>query len=217
MEREPRLCVNVTIGATNADRQVLMEISGNPRTNTPKGNACPLNEQPKRFIPLWLPYSPKWIFGLIIRMMCGHFNHLREDGRNGPHVAIRFPKAKAIWKRAARGDPIPEGESDLQKVDIIGERGSFSWIRPDHMEPTGELSSKEVRETLHRQRDECLVLLERIRAGVGALCHIKMTVNDLGKIDLYQWLYFLVQHAHRHLQQMAEIEKEFSAESPQSG
>lgn len=120
-------------------------------------------------------------------------------------------------KRAARGDPIPEGESDLQKVDIIGERGSFSWIRPDHMEPTGELSSKEVRETLHRQRDECLVLLERIRAGVGALCHIKMTVNDLGKIDLYQWLYFLVQHAHRHLQQMAEIEKEFSAESPQSG
>jgi hypothetical protein len=36
-----------------------------------------------------------------------------------------------------------------------------------------------------------------------------MSVNDLGKIDLYQWLYFLGQHARRHLQQMQEVEREF--------
>jgi hypothetical protein len=41
-----------------------------------------------------------------------------------------------------------------------------------------------------------------------------MSVNALGRIDLYQWLYFLAQHARRHLQQMASIEEEFKSVSP---
>jgi hypothetical protein len=35
-----------------------------------------------------------------------------------------------------------------------------------------------------------------------------MSVNDLGKIDLYQWLYFLAQHARRHVQQMQEVARQ---------
>ena len=35
-----------------------------------------------------------------------------------------------------------------------------------------------------------------------------MTVNGLGKIDLYQWLYFIAQHARRHLQQLAALDDE---------
>lgn len=79
------------------------------------------------------------------------------------------------------------------------------------MEPTGALSSEEVRATLHRQRDECLTLLEKISGGVGALARIKMTVNDLGKIDLYQWLCLLAQDGHRHLSQVQAVEAEFAA------
>ena len=37
-----------------------------------------------------------------------------------------------------------------------------------------------------------------------------MTVNDLGKIDLYEWLYFLAQHTRRHLQQLASPEREWA-------
>jgi hypothetical protein len=37
-----------------------------------------------------------------------------------------------------------------------------------------------------------------------------MSVNNLGKIDLYQWLYFLAQHSRWHLQQMAMNERLFS-------
>jgi hypothetical protein len=37
-----------------------------------------------------------------------------------------------------------------------------------------------------------------------------MPVNALGRIDLYQWLFFIVQHARRHLQQMASTEAEFN-------
>lgn len=113
-------------------------------------------------------------------------------------------------QRARRGEPVPPGESDLDRLLVIGERGSFGWVRPEHMEPTGVPSSAEVRVALHRQLGECLIQLERVGGGVGALCRVTMTVNALGKIDLYQWLYFLSQHARRHLQQLTAIEAEFA-------
>src|SRR5437660_1369416 len=91
-----------------------------------------------------------------------------------------------------------------------GQRGSFGWVRPEHMEPTG-VPSAEVRSTLREQLGECLILLERLDGGVGAVCRVTMTVNELGKIDLYQWLYFLAQHARRHLQQLAAIEAELAS------
>lgn len=113
--------------------------------------------------------------------------------------------------RARRGDAIPNGESDLDRLLVIGERGSFGWRRPQHMEPSGLPTAAEIRLTLLAQSAECLSLLERLRGGVGALCRVTMTVNALGKIDLYQWLFFLAQHARRHQQQMAAVDAEFMA------
>jgi hypothetical protein len=110
--------------------------------------------------------------------------------------------------RAAGGEQIPEGESDLGRLSAIGQRGTFQWIRPEHMVPTGATASEDVRALLHRQKDECLTLLDRIGHGEGALHHLKMSVNALGRIDLYQWMYFIAQHAHRHLAQMASTEAE---------
>jgi len=89
-------------------------------------------------------------------------------------------------KLAARGEGIPQGESDLNRLKAIGERGSFGWERPEHMKPTGLPAPDEVRASLHRQLGECLIQLEMLDGGIGALCRITMTVNDLGKIDLYQ-------------------------------
>ena len=42
-----------------------------------------------------------------------------------------------------------------------------------------------------------------IGGGEGALHRVRMSVNDSGKLDLYQWLDYLGQHARRHLAQMA--------------
>ncbi len=122
--------------------------------------------------------------------------------------------AEIAEHRASRGDQPLGDESDLDRIEIIGERGSFGWERPEHMEPTGT-PANEVRTTLQSQLDECLILLQRLENGRGALCQITMTVNDLGKIDLYQWLYFLVQHARRHLQQIAAIYDKTSVDAKQ--
>ena len=36
-----------------------------------------------------------------------------------------------------------------------------------------------------------------------------MTVNELGKINVYEYVYFLSKHAERHIQQMEENRAEF--------
>lgn len=111
--------------------------------------------------------------------------------------------------RAKRGDRVPDGESDLDRMESIGQRGSFEWIRPAHMEPSGTTDPVHVRETMRQQWEECIAILGVLDGGIGALCAVKMTVNDLGKIDLYQWLYFIALHAKRHVQQMRAVEAEF--------
>jgi hypothetical protein len=116
---------------------------------------------------------------------------------------IRCWADKAV-RKAQRGEPIPEGESDLARLDIIGQRGSFGWVRPEHVEPAGVPGPREVRKRMGQQVAECLERLGRLGRGEGSLCKVRMSVNGLGKIDLYQWLYFLAQHARRHVQQMEE-------------
>ena len=113
-----------------------------------------------------------------------------------------------IALRRAGRTPITEGESDLRVLEVVGRRGSFGWVRPVHMEPTGNVTPEAVRETMQEQCRECLKLLEQLGTGEGALCRVTMTVNDLGKIDLYQWLYFVAMHARRHLRQLVAIERE---------
>lgn len=150
------------------------------------------------------PVSGGWTVDQVLEhiTMTNHF--LMLTLRKWVEIALR---------RAQRGEAIKPGESDLKRVDIIGQRGSFAWVRPAHMEPTNRVASDVVRDTMKRQVAECLAMLERISHGEGSLCRIRMTVNDLGKIDLYQWLYFLGQHARRHLQQMIAIETEFAERS----
>jgi len=127
-------------------------------------------------------------------------------------LTLRTAVDKAL-RLAALGRPIPAGDSDLRRLDAIGQRGSFAWVRPEHMEPGGRAAPVETRAILRAQRDECLALLERLSHGEGALCQLRMSVHALGRIDLYQWVYFLAQHARRHVQQMGSIADEFASAS----
>ncbi|MDB2686032.1 DinB family protein [Mariniblastus sp.] len=123
-------------------------------------------------------------------------------------LILTLDKQILIAEKRAQKTPIPDGESDLDRLIPIGERGSFEWERPDHMEPTRAVNPAETREVLSGQVDHCLNSLDRIKGGIGALVSITMTVNDLGKIDLYQWIFFIAKHAQRHLQQMEAIQLE---------
>ena len=84
------------------------------------------------------------------------------------------------------------------KLTEVGLHSSFSWMRPEHMQPNGQKNLVEVREQLKTQLKQCLDSLEKLKNGEGVLHKTTMTVNNLGKIDVYEYLYFLGQHCMRH-------------------
>lgn len=120
-------------------------------------------------------------------------------------LVIRKSAGKAL-SRAARQGPVAFGESDLRLLEPIGERGSFPWPRPDHMVPTGKAPPGEVRSLMRGQVLECHEILGRLGGGEGSLHRVRMSVNDSGRLDVYQWLMFLALHARRHLSQLAANE-----------
>lgn len=94
------------------------------------------------------------------------------------------------------------------KFEKVGEYNAFEWIRPEHMEPKGELNLNEIRSLISQQYDQCLNYLDLMKNGEGLLCKTTMTVNELGKINVYEYIYFLSLHAQRHVIQMKNNELE---------
>ncbi|KAA0126193.1 DinB family protein [Chryseobacterium sp. SN22] len=99
---------------------------------------------------------------------------------------------------------------DREKFEEVGEYGAFEWIRPEHMEPKGEMELHEIRSLISMQYHQCLIYLDRMKNGEGLLCRTTMTVNGLGKINVYEYIYFLSLHAKRHLTQMKNNESELN-------
>ncbi|MBO9693892.1 DinB family protein [Chryseobacterium sp.] len=95
-----------------------------------------------------------------------------------------------------------------EKFNKVGEHGAFEWVRPDHMQPKGELSPDEIRSLIRQQYLQCLHCLEIMKNGEGLLYTTTMTVNGLGKINVYEYIYFLSLHAQRHITQMKKNESE---------
>jgi len=102
-----------------------------------------------------------------------------------------------------------EYDFDLERIHRIGQHKSFPWIRPEHMEPTGAKSEFTIKEEMITQINRCLNYLAQLKNGEGLLFKTTMTVNNLGKLNVYEYIYFLSKHAERHIQQMEESKIEF--------
>jgi hypothetical protein len=101
-------------------------------------------------------------------------------------------------------------ELDWERLKVIGQHRSFEWSRPGHMEPRGRMRVTEIRHELEQQLKQCHSHLLALQRGEGVLYKTMMSVNNLGKIDVYHYIYFLVQHAKRHITQMERVEVEFN-------
>jgi hypothetical protein len=112
-------------------------------------------------------------------------------------LTIRKGCAKAL-RRALRGE-VSQAESDLTRLAVLADPQAFEWPPPAHMLPRGERTPEQLRGLLGAQHRECLALLESLAGGEGRLCSINMSVQGLGRLDMYQWLYFLAQHVRYHL------------------
>lgn len=99
--------------------------------------------------------------------------------------------------------------SDTRKLDEVAIHSRFKWIRPKHMEPKGELEMPSYRNLLKQQFSKCKLYLEMMPNGEGVLYKTTMSVNDLGKINVYDYITFLGNHAKRHITQMEQVKSEF--------
>ena len=123
---------------------------------------------------------------------------------------IQKGTGKAV-KRGVKLKPIPLPENYIQRfadMEVIGKHNSFTWVRPEHMVPEGE-DIEVVRAKMQEQLKTCITCLAQLKNGEGFLVTTSMSVNSLGKIDVYQYLYFLAKHIERHITQMELIEKEY--------
>ena len=127
-------------------------------------------------------------------------------------ILIRKGAVKAIEKSRKERfhDALVNYDLDWERMKVIGRSGAFEWSRPDHMEPRGKRPITEIKFHLQLQLKECQQLLHQLQHGEGALYKNTMSVNNLGKIDVYHYIYFLVQHAKRHISQMEGVEIEFN-------
>jgi hypothetical protein len=98
----------------------------------------------------------------------------------------------------------------LNLLEEIGIHQSFEWIRPEHMEPNGDIEIEVVRENIKCQVKNCVEILHNFKNGEGLNVKTKMSVNNLGKIDVYQYVHFLSLHGKRHVDQMKKNELEFN-------
>lgn len=123
---------------------------------------------------------------------------------------IQKGTGKAV-KRSVKLKTIPVPENYVQRfadMEVIGKHNSFAWMRPEHMVPEGQ-DIEVVRAKIQEQLKTCIASLAQLKNGEGLLVTTSMSVNSLGKIDVYQYLYFLAKHIERHITQMELIEKEY--------
>ncbi|KAA2245332.1 DinB family protein [Chitinophaga agrisoli] len=99
--------------------------------------------------------------------------------------------------------------SKFDQIDVLSSRSS-GWIRPDHMEPTGFRQLDEIQTLLKQQYAQCMYNLSLLKNGEGRLVFTNMAVDDLGKLDIYQYIYFLTKHIERHIRQLQRLEKQFA-------
>jgi hypothetical protein len=135
-------------------------------------------------------------------------------------ILIEKGQDKALRRFSEPGNNLHEQLKDytlaIPGLLQVGEHKSFEWHRPEHHHPQGQEPMGTLRFRMRDQLFRCLYALECLPNGEGILHQTTMTVNGLGKLDVYQYLYFLSLHARRHLTQMDKLQNEFmGADVPQ--
>lgn len=99
-------------------------------------------------------------------------------------------------------------EEKFRQIEVVSSK-AFGWLNPVRLEPGGVQDLAEIRDLLKQQFAQCMYNLSLLKNGEGSLVRTMMTVNNLGKLDVYQYIFFLTRHSERHLAQMRELREQY--------
>ena len=145
----------------------------------------------------WLPGPDRWSIDEILHhiTLTSHYLLILIDKAGNKCLKAKSRGEALVWP--ANYALIPPALSDAGAVD------AFTWHRPDHMDPRSHPATQDVRALFLEQMDRCESILRSLHDGWGHWSLTTMSVNDLGKLDVYQFIVFLCKHAQRHCVQMA--------------
>ncbi len=145
----------------------------------------------------WLPLHDRWSIDEILHhiTLTSHYLLILIDKASNKCLKAKARGETLDWP--ATYSLIPEALRDAGAIE------AFTWHRPDHMDPRTYPATGDVRALFLAQMDRCEKILETLEGGWGHWSLTTMSVNDLGKIDVYQFIVFLCKHAQRHCMQMA--------------
>jgi hypothetical protein len=152
------------------------------------------------------PESGEWNIDQILEhvSLVNHYLMLIID--KGARKAVRRTDRAAIERE------LENYELTGPLMEEIGINNSFEWECPGHMIPSGKNPPGQIQDTLLEQKSRLMDCLSMLKEGEGVLSRTHMSVHSLGKLDVYQYIYFLLKHAQRHIQHMEEIEKKFNGQ-----
>lgn len=144
----------------------------------------------------WLPASGGWSIEEVL-------HHITLTSH---YLLILINKAKnKCLKAKARGEVL-DWPGDYQLIPLAlqeaGALDGFKWERHGHMDPRLFPATGDVKALFLEQMSRCHEILDELEGGWGLWSKTMMSVNDLGKLDVYQYLVFLCKHAQRHHAQM---------------
>ncbi len=109
-----------------------------------------------------------------------------------------------VAKRTGTGNTALNYSLDMTKLKAMELTGSYVWVPKRYTEPAGDIPLLQLRMALHDQMTESLAILnnEQVMEAI-------METHETGKVDALHYLYFLVKHIQRHLEQISRVQDEF--------
>jgi hypothetical protein len=94
------------------------------------------------------------------------------------------------------------GEKKL-KYDLVEQRKAFKLMSPDILKPKGDIPDIKMFEKMFL--DQRNFLKEHLRSGKLVIDNRIHNHPFIGEMTISDWLYFLIHHTQRHLEQIEEI------------
>lgn len=155
-----------------------------------------------------LSFQPdgKWSAEMILEhvMLTNHYLLVLID--KGSRMALAQAEAQGVYTS-------DDYELTFPALEVIRQPGTFTWERQEPMDPSGRKPLPDIRRELREQLYRCLCHLDNLANGEGTLYKMTMPVNDLGNLDVYQYIYFLALYARRHVTQLEKIEALYRMEA----
>lgn len=126
-------------------------------------------------------------------------------------VNKQVAKDMLVAKQTKSGNTTANYSLNMTKLKAMEVTGSYVWVPKRYTEPAGEVPLLQLRMALHDQMVESLTILNSKQA-MEAIAE----TYEAGKVDALHYLYFMVKHIQRHLEQIRKVQTAFYQSQNQS-